>query len=119
MSTFTGRVMYGPDTFLGVVSMKTGTKLTTFKGGVPAAQFSAREAEAIVEHLDIVGEYSEDAEVLAKQGITLAQFAQSKFNEEFGAPMVGMPSNMRPELKSAFEKQSELFAQRYGDGQQR
>lgn len=98
------------------------SKPSTFHGGVAIASFSAREAETLVEHeelgIGVIGEYAQDAEVLAEQGITLERFARLKYSEVHGSPLAGLPSNMPADLRSAFQKQSEIFSARFGNGRQ-
>ena len=88
-----------------------------FKGGVGLASYSASEANEIAEIMPLIGEYADDAELLAAEGLTLEQFVCSRLADEHGVGMCGVggyQSVMSADLKSALAKQSAKFAERFG-----
>jgi hypothetical protein len=84
-----------------------------FKGGVPFAALSASEATEFVEVLPFVGEYVENAETFAADGVSLEAYLQSRLYDERGCPMAGCIDTIGSTLRSAMRQQSELFSARY------
>jgi hypothetical protein len=86
----------------------------TYRGGVPmVANLTRDEAEEYIAVMGHVGEYANDVENLAAAGMSLTDFVKSRLNDEKGVPFRGFPPNMSATLKSAVDKQSELFAARF------
>ena len=84
-----------------------------FKGGVPFAELSKDEAAEFVAVLPLVGEYVENVATFAGDGLTLADYMRSRLYDERGHSFRGQPDTISDTLKSAMQKQSELFAARY------
>jgi hypothetical protein len=84
-----------------------------FKGGVPFAALSKDEAAEFVEVLPFVGEYVENAETFAADGVSLEAYLQSRLYDERGCPMAGCIDTIGSTLRSAMRQQSELFSARY------
>jgi hypothetical protein len=86
----------------------------TYRGGVPMVSNLTRdEAEEYIPVMAHVGEYANDVENLAAAGMSLTDFVKSRLNDERGVPFRGFPPNMSATLRSAVDKQSELFAAKF------
>jgi hypothetical protein len=99
-----------------VDDLKAPNRPVTFKGGVSLAKFSAGEATEIAEHFELIGEYANDAENLARSGLTLESFVESRLADEHGfgmAPGQGYQAAMSSDFKAALAKQSAEFAAKF------
>jgi hypothetical protein len=86
----------------------------TYRGGVPmVANLTLDETEEYIPVIPHVGEYANDVENLAAAGLSLTDFVKSRLNDEKGIPFRGSPPNMSATLRSAVDKQSELFAAKF------
>ena len=77
----------------------------TLAGGIPFAAFNRAEAEEIVDTLPLISEYVKDAPLYIRDGLSLAQYVDSRLIDKVGH----RPGRMSESLTSALDKQDAVL----------